>query len=107
MALDGIPDRSGNERIIVIKLTHRDRRLGLLLRRLRQDAGLSLGQLAPRVHITKSGLANRETDSRAITAGALIETLDALDFDVYAVRRRSTGTGWPAGDLTPDRRTTP
>lgn len=85
----------------MITLTARERELGLLLRRLRHDAGLSLRDLAPRLHITKSGLANRETDSRAMTAGALIETANALGYDLALVPRAEPA----AGLLTPDRRT--
>jgi hypothetical protein len=82
--------------------------LGLFLRDLRRTAGLTLDQVGARCHITRKGLCSREIHGVALPAAALIEHLDALDFDVYAVRRqrpgcRPTGTGWPA---TPDRRTT-
>jgi transcriptional regulator with XRE-family HTH domain len=65
----------------VIDLTN-DRELGPLIRRLRHDAGLSLVQLAKRVHLSKGGQSKREIDSRAMTAGALIETAHALGYRV-------------------------
>lgn len=63
-----------------------DRELGRLLRQLRHDAGLSLNDLAPLCHLSKGGLSKREIDSRAMTAGALIETARALGYDVALVR---------------------
>ena len=77
----------------VILLT-RDKRFGQLIRRLRKTAGLTLDQIAARCHITRKGQCNRELHENAMTAGALIEALDALGFDVIAVRRlddRRTG----------------
>lgn len=64
-----------------------DRELGPLIRRLRHRAGLTLVQLGARCHVTKGGMHKRETDCRAISAGALIETLDALGYDLVAVPR--------------------
>lgn len=66
-------------------ILHDDRELGPLLRQLRHAAGLSLNDLAPRCHVTKGGLSKRETDSRAMTAGALIETARALGYRVELV----------------------
>jgi transcriptional regulator with XRE-family HTH domain len=82
----------------VITLTN-DRELGQMLRRLRHDAGLSLNDLAPLCHVSKGGLSKREIDSRAMTAGALIETANALGYDLALVPKQA------AGALTPDRRT--
>jgi transcriptional regulator with XRE-family HTH domain len=81
----------------VITLTN-DRHLGRLLRHLRIGAGLSQTQLGIRTHMTKGGISKREIDSRAVTAGALIETARALGYSVVLVPRgaRPTGTGWPA-----------
>jgi transcriptional regulator with XRE-family HTH domain len=80
----------------VIPLTG-TRGFGRLIRRLRHAAGLTLDQVAARCHITRKGQCNRELHENAMTAGALLEALDALGYDVYAVRRD--------GALTPDRRT--
>jgi transcriptional regulator with XRE-family HTH domain len=71
----------------VITLTN-DRELGQMLRRLRHDAGLSLNDLAPLCHVSKGGLSKREIDSRAMTAGALIETARALGYAVALVPSR-------------------
>jgi transcriptional regulator with XRE-family HTH domain len=68
-----------------------DRELGPLLRWLRHRAGLTQTELGRRVHITKSAVSNRETDSRAMTAGALIETADALGYDLVLVARNREG----------------
>ncbi len=78
-----------------------DRDVAPLLRRLRMSAGLSMEQLGRRVHITKKGVLNRELHSRAVTAGAFIDTARALGYSVmlHPPRRpgvRDTGTGWPA-----------
>jgi capsular polysaccharide biosynthesis protein len=78
----------------VITLTRRVHRYGPLIRRLRHTAGLTLDQVAARCHITRKGQCNRELHENAMSAGALIEALDALGYDVIAVQR-----------LTPDRRT--
>jgi transcriptional regulator with XRE-family HTH domain len=64
-----------------------DHELGPVLRSLRHNAGFSLEQLAKRCHITKGGLSNREIRPRAMTAGALIETVGALGYDVVLVPR--------------------
>jgi transcriptional regulator with XRE-family HTH domain len=64
-----------------------DRDLGQLIRQLRHEAGLSLTQLGARCHITKGGMGNRETKPRAMTAGALIESVRALGYDVVLVPR--------------------
>lgn len=61
--------------------------LGGLLRHLRHQAQLSLNDLAQRIGITKGGLGNRETDAKAMTVAALTESLDALGYDIVAVRR--------------------
>jgi hypothetical protein len=71
----------------LIPLTTGDRRFGFLIRRLRKTAGLTLDQVAARCYITRKGMCNRELHAAAMTAGALIETLDALGYDVLAVRR--------------------
>lgn len=71
----------------VIPLTAGDRRFGFLVRRLRKTAGLTLEGLATRCHVTRKGMCNRELHASAMSAGALIETLDALGYDVLAVRR--------------------
>jgi len=71
----------------VISLTDGDRRFGFLIRRLRHTAGLTLDQVAARCHITRKGMCNRELHASAMTAGALIESLDALGYDVVAVPR--------------------
>ncbi|GAA2696437.1 helix-turn-helix domain-containing protein [Actinoplanes palleronii] len=63
------------------------RDLGQLIRDLRRRAGLSLGDLAAALGITKSGLGNRETNERAMSVTALTETLDALGYDLIAVPR--------------------
>jgi transcriptional regulator with XRE-family HTH domain len=78
-----------------------DRQIGPLLRRLRKREGLTLEQLGARVHLTRKGVWNRELNSRAITAGALLDTAHALGFTVALVPQRhpgarDTGTGWPA-----------
>lgn len=72
----------------VIPLTGGDRRFGFLIRRIRKAAGLTLDQVAARCHITRKGMCNRELHAHAMSAGALIESLDALGYDVIAVRRR-------------------
>jgi transcriptional regulator with XRE-family HTH domain len=72
----------------VITLTNTDERgLGLLLRQLRHDAGLSLVQLAERTCNTKGGISKREIHGRALTVGALIETADALGYDLALIPR--------------------
>lgn len=78
-----------------------DRNLGALFRRLRLANGLTMEQLGARVHISKKGVSNREHHGRAVTAGALIETANALGYTVALVPARHpgarpTGTGWPA-----------
>jgi transcriptional regulator with XRE-family HTH domain len=82
-----------------IRLTG-DRQLGAMLRGLRLAAGLTQQQLGDRIHITKKGISNREVNSRAVTAGALIETAQALGYTVALIPprpgARPTGTGWPA-----------
>lgn len=70
-----------------IPLTSSERGFGTLIRRLRHTAGLTLDQVAARCHITRKGMCNRELHASAMTAGALIETLDALGYDVIAVPR--------------------
>lgn len=72
-----------------IRLPNGDRHLGPLLRRLRQDAGLTQEQLGQRVNVTNRAVCARELHPNAMTAGALIETLDALGYDVVAVHRDS------------------
>lgn len=71
----------------VISLTASDHRFGHLVRRLRKAAGLTLDAVASRCYITRKGMCNRELHASAMSAGALIETLDALGYDVLAVRR--------------------
>jgi len=63
------------------------RELGPLLRRLRKDAGLTLDQLGARIHLTRRGVCARELHGVALPTAALIETLDALDYDLIAVPR--------------------
>jgi transcriptional regulator with XRE-family HTH domain len=70
----------------MIRLTT-DRNLGMLLRDLRIGAGLTQTQLGIRTHLTKGGVSKREIDSRAVTAGALIDTAHALGYDVVLVAR--------------------
>lgn len=89
-------------------LTHRPRPttlprtgLGSFLRRLRHDAGLTLDQVAARVHITRKGMCNRELHGSALPAAALVEHLAALGYDLALVPHAEPG----AGLLTPDRRT--
>ncbi len=109
----------------MIRLTsHRD--IGQLLKRLRENAGLTQRQLGKLAHVTSSGLAKRER-TNGITTYGLINHVRPLGYEVVLIpiplepgeieqgRRtpgdtsvwfRSTGTGWPdAGALTPDRRT--
>lgn len=76
-----------------------ERQIGPLLRRLRLDAGLSVRDVAARAHLSKSGIAKRE-QSRGGYLGLLVETVNALDYDVVLQKRRRpgarpTGTGWP------------
>lgn len=68
----------------MITLTN-DRELGQLIRRLRQEAGLSLVELGERCNVTKGGQSKREIDARAMTAGALIEQANALGYRVVLV----------------------
>lgn len=60
--------------------------LGQLLRDLRHRAHLSQTALARLAHITKSGLAAREQRNN-LSAGALIDHLGALGYDLVAVPR--------------------
>lgn len=60
---------------------------GSLLRRLRTTAGLTLDDIGQRCHITRKGMCNRELKGVALPAAALIEHLDALGYDVIAIKR--------------------
>lgn len=77
-----------------------DREIGPTLRQLRQNAGLSVRQLAARVSLSPSGIAKRE-QSHANYVGILIEHAAGLDFRLALIPQRhpgarDTGTGWPA-----------
>jgi transcriptional regulator with XRE-family HTH domain len=60
--------------------------IGPLLRRLRVDAGLTVRDVARRTHLSRSGVAKRES-STAGYLGALVETVNALGYDVAIVPR--------------------
>jgi hypothetical protein len=64
--------------------------LGLLLRRMRLDAGLTLDQVGQAAHITRKGVCSRELHGRALPATALVEHLGALGYHVIAVPDRRT-----------------
>lgn len=72
----------------------KDAVVGPILRSLREDAGLSTRQVAALAHVSKSGVAKRET-SIGGTIGALIDHAAALGYVValvpagQAVRRTS------------------
>lgn len=68
-----------------ILLTER-RRVGDILWRLRHDAQLTLDTLAHRLNISRSGVSRREAFGH-LPAEALIEHLDALGYDLVAIRR--------------------
>ena len=78
-----LPVRTGTA---VIRLRS-GRHLGPMLRRIRLDLGLTLDTVGERAHITRKGVCNRELHGVALPAAALIEHLDALGYDVHAVRR--------------------
>lgn len=65
--------------------------LGPLLRRMRQDAGLTLDQVGTLAHISRKGVCNRELHGRALPTEALVEHLDALGYRILAVPRLSMG----------------
>jgi DNA-binding XRE family transcriptional regulator len=71
------------------------RNLGPLLRRLREEAGLTGDQLGARIHLTRRGICARELHGSALPVGALIETAHALGYRVALIPQA----------LTPDRRT--
>jgi hypothetical protein len=79
-----------------ILLTGTRTRIGDILWRLRHTAGYSLEGLALRLSISRSGVHRREALG-FLPASALAAHLDALGYDLVAVRR--------ARALTPDRRT--
>lgn len=88
-----------SEEHTVIPLTS-DRQIGPTLARLRRDAGLTVRQLATRLHVSPSGVAKREK-SQASYHALLIDTAHVLGFAVALVPQRHpgarpTGTGWPA-----------
>lgn len=82
--LTAVPDPSP---IVVLA---RDSVVGPILRSLREDAGLSTRQVAALAHVSKSGVAKRET-SNGGTIGALIDHAAALGYIVALV---------PAGEAT-------
>lgn len=59
--------------------------LGPLLRRLRQEAGLTLDQVGARAHISRKGVCNRELPGSALPAAALVEHLAAVGYQVALV----------------------
>jgi transcriptional regulator with XRE-family HTH domain len=75
--------------VITLSSTN-ERDLGLLLRSLRHEAGLSLVELGERTRTTKGGISKREIHCRALTVGALIETADALGYDLALIPREDT-----------------
>lgn len=65
-------------------IIQRDTHVGPVLRTLRTDAGLSTRDLAAVAHISKSGVAKRETQPGG-TVGALIDHAAALGYAVALV----------------------
>lgn len=77
-----------------------DRNLGLLVRDLRRQSGLTQSELGKRTHTSKSGISKREIDARAMHVGALLDTGRALGYTLALIPprhrgTRTTGTGWP------------
>lgn len=73
----------------------------MLLRHLREAAGLTRRDLAARLFVSNSTVGNREHGSRGYDTDALIDTAHVLGYAVALVPlrhpgARNTGTGWPA-----------
>ncbi len=74
--------------------------VGGLIRRLRHDAGLTLDQLARRVHVTRNAASKRELRSPSLAVAVLVDTAHVLGYDLALIPKRHpgarpTGTGWP------------
>jgi transcriptional regulator with XRE-family HTH domain len=80
--------------------TVRRRQLGRELRRLREDAGLHLDQLAGQLRCSPSRVSRIETARIRITPGTVHEILDILDIrderrdSLVALARRAEEPGW-------------
>jgi len=75
--------------------------LARLLRHLRETAGITRRDLATRLFVSQTTVANREQHQRGVASDALVDHAHALGYQVALIpaRRRGvrpTGTGWPA-----------
>ena len=75
--------------------------LARLLRHLRETAGITRRDLAARLFVSQTTIANREQHQRGVASDALVDHAHALGHQVALIRERRpggrpTGTGWPA-----------
>lgn len=90
--------------ITILSPRHARQNVRRALRRLRRANGLHQTQLAAILHVHPHTVGYRENGHVGIAAETLIETADALGYDVALISRqvtgnrpgaRLTGTGWP------------